>query len=116
MTQRVLQQLKMRNPILVERYEFAVDHGVALYAFESLRDLNVVVTDDLAVAAMESDPSAFDLRNHPKSVELVFKDPLVIIERFIRQCGEHRLEAFRQGGRPAHAYASLSSTLRNVIE
>ena len=116
MTQRILQQLKMRNPVLVERNEFAVDHGVTVHAFESFRDLNVAVTDDLSVAAIESDLAAFDIRNHAKSVVFIFEEPLVIIERFICQRGEHRLEPFRQGGRPAHAYASLSSTLRNVIE
>ena len=116
MTQRILQQLKMRHPVRVERDEFAVDHGVTLYAFESFRDLDVTVTDDLAVAAIESDLAAIDIRNHAKSVVFVFEEPLVIIERFICQRGEHRLEAFRQGGRPAHAYASLSSTFRNVIE
>src|SRR3954463_3964703 len=51
-----------------------------------------------------------------RNTEFVFEDPLIIIERFICLRGEHRLEAFRQCGRPAHSYASLSSTLRNVIE
>jgi hypothetical protein len=55
------------------------------------------VADDLAVAAIESDLAAFDIRNHAKSVVFVFEDPLVIIERFICQRGKHRLEALRDG-------------------
>jgi hypothetical protein len=106
----------MRNPILADRDEFAVDHGVTLHAFESFRDLDVAVTDDLAVATIQSDLAAFDICNYAKSVVFVFENPLVIIERFICQRGKHRRKAFRQGRRPAHAYASLSSKLRNVIE
>src|SRR4029077_6882868 len=115
-TQRILQQLEMRYPVLAARDELALDHGLAPVAFESFPDRDVAVPDGLAVAAIEGDLAAFDIRNHAKSVVFVFEEPLVIIERFICQRGEHRLEPFRQGGRPAHAYASLSSTFRKVIE
>ena len=50
MAQRVLQQLKMRNSVLVEGDKFAVDHGIAVDAFKGFGDFDIVVADDFAVA------------------------------------------------------------------
>jgi hypothetical protein len=49
--ERVLQKLKMRYAVFIERDEFAVYHGIASYGFERFGDFNVAVTDDLAIAA-----------------------------------------------------------------
>jgi hypothetical protein len=36
MPQRVLEKLEMRNPVLPDRDEFPVDHGVGLDSFQAL--------------------------------------------------------------------------------
>lgn len=55
MTQRILQQLKMRDAVRIQRDELAVDDRVALYALERFRDFHVALSDDLAVAVIERD-------------------------------------------------------------
>ena len=102
MAERVLQQLKMRDPVLVECDEFAVDHGVACDAFERFRDFDVTVADDLAVAAIERDLAALDLGDHAKAVVFVLEDPSRIVEGRVRQRRKHRLKAFRQCRCAAH--------------
>ena len=62
MTERVLEQLKTRDALAVERYQFAVEDGVYLHALQRLSDLEVAMADDLAVAAVERDPPGFDAR------------------------------------------------------
>ncbi len=84
----------MRNPALIKRHELAVDHRIPSYAFESFGDFDVIVADDLAVAAVERDLAAFGDSDHTKAVVFVFKDPVNIVERRIRQRGKHRLQAF----------------------
>ena len=100
--QRILQELEMRNAVLVERDKLAVDDGIALDAFERLCDLDVVVADDLAVAAVERDLAAFDLCDHAEAIVFVLENPAVIVERPIGQRGKHRLEPLRQSGDAAH--------------
>ena len=102
MAQRVLEQLEMRYAVLADRDELAIDHGVALHAFERLRDLDVGVADDFAVAAVERDFAAPDLRDHAEAIVLVLEDPIGIVERRIGQRGQHGLQAFRQGRCSAH--------------
>ena len=41
------------NAVFSDRDGFAVDHRVALYALQCFGDLDIAVTDDLAVAAVE---------------------------------------------------------------
>ena len=106
----------MRNPALIERHELAIDHRIAFDTFESFCDFDVIVADDLAVAAVERDLAAFGDSDHPKAVVFVFKDPVLIVERRIRQRGKHRLQAFWQRRGPGHYDALPSRTLRNVME
>src|SRR5450432_3528132 len=93
--QSVLQQLKMRNPVFVQCDEFAVNNGVAFDAFERLRDLDIAVANDLAVAAVKGDLATFNLRHHAKPVIFVLEDPPGIVERAIGQRGKHWLKALR---------------------
>src|SRR4051812_49609114 len=65
MAQRVLQQLEMRDAVFSDRDEFAVDHGVALHALQRFGNLDIAVTDDLAVAAIESNLAPPDFSDHP---------------------------------------------------
>jgi hypothetical protein len=60
------------------------------------------VADDFAVAAVERDFAALDFGDHAEAVVLVLEDPTGIVEGRVRQCREHRLQAFRQGRRSAH--------------
>jgi hypothetical protein len=53
MAQRVLKQLEMRDAVLSDRDELAVDHGIALHALQRFGDLDIAAADDLAVAAVE---------------------------------------------------------------
>src|SRR6185437_9239721 len=69
--QRVLQKLEMRDSVLSDRHEFAINHGVALDALECLGDLDVAVANDFAVAAVKCDFAAHDFRDHAKAVVLV---------------------------------------------
>jgi hypothetical protein len=43
----------MRAAIRADRYQFAIDYRVVLYPFKRFRDFDVVVADDLAVAAVQ---------------------------------------------------------------
>src|SRR6476660_7297463 len=54
----------MWDSIHIERNEFTVDHAVTLNAFDSFRDFGITVADNLAIAAVEGDLAAFDLRDH----------------------------------------------------
>jgi len=85
-SQRVLEQLKMRDAILSDRNEFAIDHAVALDAFECLGDLDVAAADDFAVAAVERDLAALDFGDHAEAVVLVLEYPTGIVEGRVRQC------------------------------
>ena len=100
--ERILQQLEMRDAFFVERHEFAVDYGVAPCAFERLRHFDIAVTNNLAVAAVQGDLASLDFRDHAEAVKLVLEDPSFVVEWRIRQCREHRLQALRKGGYPAH--------------
>ena len=75
MAQRVLKQLEMRDAVFSDRDEFAVDHGVALDALQCFGDLDIAVTDDLAVAAVERNLAPPDFSDHPKAVVLVLENP-----------------------------------------
>ena len=57
----------MRDAVLVQRDEFAVDDGIAFDAFERFCDLDIVVANDLAVAAVEDNlpPSIFATMRKP---------------------------------------------------
>ena len=62
MAQRVLKQLEMRDAVLSDRDELAVDHGVALHALQRFGDLDIAAADDLAVAAVERNLAPPDFR------------------------------------------------------
>jgi hypothetical protein len=55
----VLQKLEVRDPVPIERHEFAIDHRIPCDAFERFGDFDVVVADDLAITAVERDLAAF---------------------------------------------------------
>jgi hypothetical protein len=103
MAQRVLKQLEMRDAVFSDRDEFAVDHGVALDALQCFGDLDIAVTDDLAVAAVERNLAPPDFSDHPKAVVLVLEDPAGVVERRVGERRKHRLQALGQGRRPAHS-------------
>ena len=46
MTELVLEQLKARDALAVERYQFAIEDGVHLHALQRLSDLQVAMADD----------------------------------------------------------------------
>src|SRR5215207_9380563 len=108
MSQRVLKQLKMRDAVLSDRDELAVDHGVALHALQRLGDLDIAAADDLAVTAVERNLAPPDFRDHPKAVVLILENPAGIVERRVSERSEHRLQALGQGRRPAHSRANPS--------
>ena len=85
----------MRDAVLADGDELAVDDRVALHAFKRSRDLDVGMTDDLSVAAIERDLAAADLRDHPEAVILVFEYPFGIVKGGIRERGQHGLQALR---------------------
>src|ERR1700712_263392 len=93
----------MRNAVLSDRDELAVDYGVALYALQRFGDLRIAAADDLAVAAVERNFAPPDFRDHPEAVVLVLENPAGIVERRVRERSEHRLQALGQGRRPAHS-------------
>jgi len=93
--ERILHQLKMRCPVFVQGDEFAVNHRVAFHAFERPGNFHVAVANDLAVAAVESDVTTFDLGDHAEAIILVLEDPAGIVERPVGQGGKHRLEPLR---------------------
>src|SRR6195952_3026585 len=97
----------MRYTVRVERYKLAVDHGVAFHAFKRLGDFSVTVTDDLSIAAVQSDLAVLDFRDHAKPVILVLKNPSHIIEWGVRKRRKHRLQAFGQCRRAAHGFARV---------
>src|SRR4051812_6952666 len=105
MAPRVLEELEVREAVTTDRHQFAVDHSIVLDALQRFRDFDVVVADDLAVAAIESDLPAFDCCDHAKAVILVLKYPVLIIKRSINKRGEHRLQAFRQCRDTRHDHA-----------
>jgi len=51
-SQRILEQLKMRDAILSDGNKLAIDHGIMLDAFECRGDLDVAAADDYTVAAI----------------------------------------------------------------
>src|SRR5213080_5012323 len=108
MAQRVLKQLEMRDPVLSDRDELAVDHGVALYALQRFGDLDIAAADDLAVAAVERDLALPDFRHHPEAVVLVLENPAGVVERRVGERSEHWLQARGQCRRPAHSRANPS--------
>ncbi|MDB6147084.1 MAG: hypothetical protein JWO45_748, partial [Spartobacteria bacterium] len=93
-SERVLQQLEVRNAMRIQGDKLAVNHGVTFHTFERPGDFNIAVTDDLAVTAVEGDPAAFDFGDHAKPVILVLEYPSRIIERRVRERRKHRLQAF----------------------
>jgi hypothetical protein len=85
----------MRDAVLADGDELAVDDRVGLHAFKRSRDLDVGMADDLSVAAIERDFAAVDLRDHPEAVILVLEYPLWIVKGGIRERRQHRLQALR---------------------
>lgn len=83
----------MRDAILADGDELAIDHGVAPHVFESLSDLAVYKWLMISVAAVQSNLARANLGDHPKAVEFVFEDPFRIVERSIGQRSQHRLQA-----------------------
>lgn len=81
MAQGVLKQLEMGCAVLADRDELAIDHSVRLHPLQRFRDLDVGVTDDFPIAAVERDPTTPDLRNHTKTIEFVLEDPIGIGKR-----------------------------------
>jgi hypothetical protein len=91
MAQRILKQLEMREAVLSDRDEFAIDHGVALHALQRFGDLDIAAADDLAVAAVERNLAPPDFRDHPAAVVLVLENPAGVVERRVSERSEHRL-------------------------
>ncbi|MCP1912849.1 hypothetical protein J2R96_005329 [Bradyrhizobium elkanii] len=91
MTQRVLKQLEMRNAVLSDRDELAIDHGVALHALQRFGDLDIAAADDLAVAAVECNLAPPDFRDHPEAIVLILENPAAVIERRVGERSEHWL-------------------------
>jgi hypothetical protein len=81
----------MRDAVLADGDELAIDDRVGLYAFKRSRDLDVGMADDLSVAAIERDLATADLRDHPEAVILVLEYPRWIVKGGIRERGQHRL-------------------------
>src|SRR3979411_1887794 len=106
MASRVLEQLEMRDAVLSDRDELAVDHGVALHALQRFGDLHIAAADDLAVAAVERTLAPPDFRDHSEAVVLVLENPAGVVERRVSERSEHRLQALGQGAAPAHSRAS----------
>jgi hypothetical protein len=73
----------VRHALLVQCDKFAIDHGVGFNAFECFRDLEIIVADDFAVAAIERDFAVFNPRDHPKTIILIFEHPAGIVERAV---------------------------------
>ena len=71
----------MREAIAADRYQFAIDHRIVLYARQRFRDFDVVVADDLAVAAVKGNFTAFNCCDHAKAVVLILEYPVLIIKR-----------------------------------
>jgi hypothetical protein len=113
MTERVLEQLKVRHALAVERYQLAIQNGVYLYALQRLSNLNIAMADDLAVAAVKRDPTGFDAGDHAEAVVLVLENPSRIIKRSVSEGSQ--LKPLRKGRRARHGQPR-SKTLRNVIE
>src|SRR3954464_9550622 len=106
MAQRVLKKLEMRDAVLSDCDELAVDHGVALDALQRFGDLDIAVADDLAVTAVERNLAPPYFRDHPEAIVLVLKNPVCVVEWRVRERGEHRLQVPGQGRRPAHLRAN----------
>ena len=114
MAQRILEQLEMRDAVVSDRDEFAIDHSVALHALQRFGDFHIAAADDLAIAAVERNLAPPDFCDHPEAVVLVLENPAGIVERRVGERSEHRLQALGQGRRPAHSRPILKSALRNA--
>jgi hypothetical protein len=117
-SQRVLQQLEMRDAGRIEGHESAVDHGVALAALERLRHFDVAVTDDLAVAAKEDDPAAVGSGDHAKPVIFTLEHPIPD-HRMARQSASQAWAAgARERRRAAHGDGRPKSIeqINSVVE
>ena len=91
MAQRVLQQLEMRDAVLSDRNEFAINHGVALHAFQRFGDLDIAAADDFAVSAVERNLAPPDLCDHPEAIVLILENPVGVVERRVGERSEHWL-------------------------
>ena len=100
----------------MKRDEEPPTEDIALDAFERFCDLDIVVANDLAVAAVEGDASVLDLCDHAEAVILILEYPTLVVERGVSEGGKHRLQAFWQCGGPGHYDALPSMTFRNVTE
>ena len=80
MAQGILQQLEMGCAVLADRDELAIDHSIRLHALKCFRHLDIGVTDDFPIAAVERDPTTSDFRDHTKTIEFVLEDPIGVIE------------------------------------
>ena len=70
---RILEELEMRDTISAYRDQFAIDHGIMLYALKRSRHFDVTVADDLAIAAVKGDLTVLDCCDHTESVILVLE-------------------------------------------
>ena len=115
MAERVLEQLKARHALAVERHQLAIQDSIYLYALQRLSDLDVAMADDLAVAAVKRDASGLNASDHSEAVVLVLENPAQITERSFRKDCEHGLKPLWKRRGAGHCQPR-SSTLRNVIE
>ena len=68
----------------MKRDEEPPTEDIALDAFERFCDLDIVVANDLAVAAVEDDASVLDLCDHAEAVILMLEYPTLVVERGVR--------------------------------
>src|SRR5262245_39179648 len=102
----------MREAIATDSHQFAIDHRIVLYPLQRFRDFDVILADDLAVAAVKGDLTALNGCDHAKAVILILEYPVLIIKRAIGERGEHRLQTFGQCRGTRHDHALRGRTLR----
>src|SRR4029077_5864727 len=93
MAECILEKLEARDALAVERDQFAIQHGVGFHPLKRLRDFDITVADDLAVATVERDVPGLDAGDHTEAVVLVLEDPIGVVERRVRERSKHWLKS-----------------------
>ena len=90
----------------IERHQFAIEHCIRFHLFKGLGNWRIAVADDLAVAGVELDVSAFDLGHHAKAIPLGLENPSRVVERRIGQRCKHRLQPLGKLGDTWHWFTA----------
>ena len=88
--------------MLIERYQFPIEHCILPHLLQCHGDRLVVVGDDQATALVKRDALVFDFGHQPKAVPLVLEYPVLAVEGRVDQRRQHGLKLLGDFGRACH--------------